>query len=107
MRSVQDVPDPDKPETWRFQVVTSWLGERDSSMDNEARLRQVKEKASRLCEPFKSANLWMPDDTLVTYDPLGYWSPVARDSKGGRVTLAGDAAHAMTPRKIARPHMPN
>ena len=78
--------------------MTSWLGQRDTSLDHAGRLAQVKEKASVLCEPFRSATLWMPEDTLVTYDQLGYWIPIPWDNREGRVTLAGDAAHPMTPR---------
>lgn len=41
----------------------------------------------------------MPDDTNITYDRMAYWVPVSWDSRDGRITLAGDAAHPMTPRK--------
>lgn len=95
----EDVPDPDKPETWRFQIVTSWLGIRDTSLDDAGRLAQVKEKAKVLPEPFRSANIWMPDDTRITYDQLAYWIPVPWDNRDGRATLAGDSAHAMTPHR--------
>jgi hypothetical protein len=49
---VQDVPDPEDPANWRFQVVTSWLGKQDDSLDTAGRLAQVKQKASTMCEPF-------------------------------------------------------
>ena len=69
-------------------------------MDNEARLTQVKQKASILKnEPFRNAVLWMPDDTVVTYDTMAYWIPIPWDNHAGRVTLAGDAAHPMTPHR--------
>ncbi|KAI9690268.1 MAG: hypothetical protein M1822_009229 [Bathelium mastoideum] len=97
--AIQDVPDPNKPETWRFQIVTSWFGHRDPSMDNAARLAQVKQKASFLCEPFRSANLWMPDDTKISYDQVSYWISTPWDTQKGRCTLAGDAAHPMTPHR--------
>ena len=97
---VQDVPDPNDPASWRFQVVTSWLGKQDTSLDNVGRLAQVKEKAQILCEPFRSAILWMPEDQNITYDTMAYWVSVPWDSQDGRVTLAGDAAHAMPPRKL-------
>ena len=64
---VQDVPDPEDPANWRFQVVTCWLGKQDDSLDDAGRLAQVKQKASVLCEPYRSAVVWMPDDTKITY----------------------------------------
>ena len=75
---------------------------RDTSLDDAARLKQVKEKAKVLPEPFRSANLWIPDDTHITYDQLAYWIPIPWDNRDGRATLCGDAAHPMTPRKFTR-----
>jgi len=63
-------------------------------------LAQLKEKGALLCEPFRSAVAWIPDDTVVTYDTMAYWVSIPWDNHDGRVTLAGDAAHPMTPRKI-------
>ncbi|PMD29379.1 FAD/NAD(P)-binding domain-containing protein [Hyaloscypha variabilis F] len=97
--SIQDVPDPEDPANWKFQVVTSWLGKQDDSLDTAGRLAQVKEKASTMCEPFRSAVLWMPDDTKITYDTMAYWVTTPWDNHDGRVTLAGDAAHPMTPHR--------
>ncbi|RFU28012.1 hypothetical protein B7463_g8318, partial [Scytalidium lignicola] len=97
--SIQDVPDPEDPAHWRFQVVNSWLGKQDESLDSAGRLAELKQKASVMCEPFRSAALWMPDDTNVTYDRMAYWVPVPWDNHDGRVTLAGDAAHPMTPHR--------
>lgn len=75
------------------------MGSRDPSMGNAARLAQVKQKASSLCEPFRSANLWMPEDTKISYDQISYWVSIPWDTHGGRCTLAGDAAHPMTPHR--------
>jgi hypothetical protein len=44
------------------------MGEEDDSLDNAGRFAQVKQKALTLCEPSRSAILWMPDDTKITYD---------------------------------------
>jgi 2-polyprenyl-6-methoxyphenol hydroxylase-like FAD-dependent oxidoreductase len=95
------MPDPDRPETWAFQVGSSWLGQRDLSLSNEERMAMVKKAASQLSEPFRSANLWMPDNTVINTDPISYWVPIPFDTHRGRVTLCGDAAHPLPPRKFA------
>lgn len=56
----------------------------------------MKRRASHFAEPFKSAVLSVPDDTIVTEIKLGDWPCLEWDNQGGNVTLAGDAAHAMT-----------
>ena len=48
--SMQDVPDPERPETWSFYIVTSWLGERDDSLDNAGRMKVLKDKGRQLAE---------------------------------------------------------
>lgn len=96
---VQEVPDPEKPEDWKFQLVTSWLGTPDTALSSTEGLALVKKKASVLADPFKSANLWIPEGTPISFDRLSYWATIPWDNHGGRVTLAGDAAHPMPPRK--------
>jgi 2-polyprenyl-6-methoxyphenol hydroxylase-like FAD-dependent oxidoreductase len=101
---VQDVPEPDKPETWLFQIIIFWMddGTPDEEDSNEWRLRLVKERAEKWVEPFRSACLWLKDDTIIPKDTLRYWAePVKWDNHGGRITLCGDSAHPMTPRKCA------
>jgi len=80
-----------------FQLVTCWLGKLDESLDNAARVAQLKEKGSLLAEPYRSAWKWIPDDTKMTYNNIAYWVPVPWDNHSGRATLAGDAAHPMPP----------
>ena len=48
--TMQDVPDPDKPETWKFFFMTSWLGMRDDNLDNEGRLKAIKDRGEKLAE---------------------------------------------------------
>ena len=48
--STQDVPDPDKPETWRFFIFVSWLGEPDRSLDNAGRIKAMKDRGAKLAE---------------------------------------------------------
>ncbi len=95
---MQDVPSESDPANWCFQIVTSRIGKLDSNLDDRARLAQVKELASVLAEPFRSAVQWIPDDTKITYNSIAYWVTVPWDDHGGRATLAGDAAHPMPPR---------
>ncbi|KAI4125379.1 MAG: hypothetical protein LQ347_005395 [Umbilicaria vellea] len=97
--SVQDLPDAEKPETWRFQVVTSWVGERDPSWTDSDRLALVKSRMQDQAEPFRSVNLWIPDDTPVTFDDIAYWVTIPWNNHGGRITLAGDAAHPQAPHR--------
>lgn len=92
MLAVQDVPDPDDPATWTFQLqTTSHKGE-----DDVTSLANLKAKAATFGEPFRSANLWIPEGTKVHENKLSYWIPIPWDDRNGRITLAGDAAHPMT-----------
>lgn len=59
----------------------------------------VKSRMQDQAEPFRSANLWIPDDTPVKFDDIAYWVTIPWDNHGGRITLAGDAAHPQAPRK--------
>ncbi|KAI9870313.1 MAG: hypothetical protein M1830_004384 [Pleopsidium flavum] len=98
--SILDVGDPSKPETWEFQLMSSWK-KADEDGDqlnplNSLPLSELKTKTKRFAEPFRSANEWIPDGTPVRMNRVTYWPPIAWNSHGGRVTLAGDAAHPMT-----------
>lgn len=46
-RTVQDIPDPSRPEDWTFIVGTSWLGQRDPNMDNAGRLADLRKAVSK------------------------------------------------------------
>lgn len=91
----------DKPERWKFQLLFSWSGNPLPEDDNNyaGRLRYLKERAQHWVEPWRSAGLWVKDDTEIPADACTYWQIVPWDNNQGRVTLAGDAAHAITPRK--------
>ena len=76
-------------------------------MNVRDRLRQVKEKSKAWKDPVRSALDWTPDDhDMVYYGPLANWDPSLEehswDNHGGKVTLAGDAAHPMTYRTFPR-----
>ena len=93
-----DIVDPTRPESWVFQLLYSKWDTAEPAATNEERLAQLKELGHALCEPFKSAALWLKDDTQVYPDRLKDWpNPPKWDNHGGRVTIAGDAAHPMAP----------
>ncbi|PYI09808.1 FAD binding domain-containing protein [Aspergillus sclerotiicarbonarius CBS 121057] len=102
---VHDAEYRDRPETWTFFFYISWPSTLQEQMEtadwtNSQRLKQVKEFAKSFTDPWKSAFEWLPDDHQVWYMGLSDFDPRAKDHRwdnhGGRVTLAGDAAHAMT-----------
>jgi 2-polyprenyl-6-methoxyphenol hydroxylase-like FAD-dependent oxidoreductase len=93
---VQDVPDPNDPATWSFQLQTTG----HKVQEDVTSLANLKAKAATFGEPFRSANLWIPEGTPVFENKLSYWVPIPWDDHNGRITLAGDAAHPMTFRKL-------
>jgi len=103
---LQDAPEVDKPEGWTFFFYISWkssLAQQDEERQtygNKERLAQVKEKSKGYCEPWKSAFEWVPEDQPAWYFDLAVWDPSLPEhnwnTRDGRVTLAGDAAHPMT-----------
>ncbi|KUJ11661.1 FAD/NAD(P)-binding domain-containing protein [Mollisia scopiformis] len=103
---LQDAPDADKPEGWTFFFYISWNASLEQqttervTFGNKERLAQVKRKSKGYCEPWKSAFEWVPEDQPAWYFDLTVWDPSLPDhqwdTRNGRVTLAGDAAHPMT-----------
>jgi 2-polyprenyl-6-methoxyphenol hydroxylase-like FAD-dependent oxidoreductase len=94
---VADVPDPDRPETWVFQLMPSWTGPYNPDQTDAERLAFLKDKAQYFAEPWKSAFLWIPDGTPFPCSNMTHWVTIPWDNRKGMVTLAGDAAHAMPP----------
>lgn len=67
----------------------------------KTRVKYYKSFVSSFCEPFRTAGLKLGDDDSIPIYPGQQWSPdMPWDNHGGRVTLAGDAAHSMVPRKL-------
>lgn len=66
----------------------------------DERMALMKEIAHGWCEPFRSFVLDVPEETCVKVVRLEDWVPGTEgrvwDNRDGRVTLVGDAAHAMT-----------
>ncbi|KAI1415289.1 FAD/NAD(P)-binding domain-containing protein [Hypoxylon sp. FL1857] len=108
MFSMLDAADKEHPENWEFAFYISWpcsIEEQDAEaaagIGIRERLQESKEKAKKFCDPVRSAYENIPDDLdKVYYVANGNWDPSLPEHKwdnhGGRVTLAGDAAHAMT-----------
>lgn len=94
--AVQDVPDPDKPETWVFQLQTTFKKslEPDLAEDEVSSLEKHWKRAETWGEPFKSANLWIPEGTKINVNKLSVWTPEPWDTRRGRAIIAGDAAHS-------------
>ncbi|KAH7327348.1 hypothetical protein BKA65DRAFT_66354 [Rhexocercosporidium sp. MPI-PUGE-AT-0058] len=97
MVAISNVPDPDDPTTWEFNIANSALGDSPLGLDNAALLQNVRRRCEGMAEPFRSSFTDLPDSTKVFTDKLYYWIPVPWDNHGGKVTLAGDAAHPMPP----------
>lgn len=103
------MPDANDPTTWTFQILSTWPFKTVEDYDNDdddGRLKRLKAHVKRdgWAEPYKSAIEWIPDDTPVLKDRLNIWKTQPWDNQGGRVTLCGDAAHAMTFRKFFKPN---
>ena len=100
--AVHDVPDKARPETWIWMLSFTWR--RDSKQGDivdSAEIRKIwNGYAEILGEPLRDAFITAPDKSTLWCDRVGQWPTVAWDNHYGRVTLAGDAAHPMTYRKI-------
>ncbi|KAH6708964.1 hypothetical protein BKA61DRAFT_635226 [Leptodontidium sp. MPI-SDFR-AT-0119] len=97
-QSISGMPDgPDHPESWIFHMAMAWLGESDNSLSYSERLALIKERAESLAEPVRSAFMWLPEDTSVHKADISYWISQPWNNRQGRLTLIGDAAHAMPP----------
>jgi hypothetical protein len=92
--------DKDDYSTWTFHYVITWPRELPGmpykGQSNADRLRVLKSFADDFAEPRRSALAWMRDDQEVPNDTIKIWVPTPWDNHGGQVTLAGDAAHAIS-----------
>jgi len=102
--AIQEVPDVDKPETWVFQLQVTWkkTTEPDLAEEDVSSVEKHWQRSEIMAEPFKSANRWIPEGTKILVNKMAYWVPQEWDTRGGRVIIAGDAAHPMTFRKCSQ-----
>ncbi|KAK3353976.1 putative monooxygenase [Lasiosphaeria hispida] len=99
--ATQDIADREDPSTFSFQIVRSWRGQTDFLQGAEA-VEKIKEVTSNpaIHDPFRSAVHWISADTArFVVSQMHYWATVPWDSRGGRVVLAGDAAHSVLPNR--------
>lgn len=96
-----------REELYECQIIISWpyrSGWRgqvepvDVPEDHGERVRFIKNIASTWAEPFHDLVERIPEDTEVKAIKLEDWVPTRGlwDNQGGKVTMVGDAAHAMT-----------
>ncbi|KAJ9608059.1 hypothetical protein H2200_007047 [Cladophialophora chaetospira] len=99
--AVIDASDKQQPENWKFQVYCSWKGPPFASDFNtlQERLHFFQDRLSRFCEPWRTAGLALKADEVVHVDSGAQFAPYPWNNKDGKVTLAGDAAHAMLPHR--------
>lgn len=89
-----DKPDLKKPETWIFYLLTTWpIKSKEDEENTDNRLERLKEHMDGWADPYKSIVDWLQDDVVINKDQLRIWHPKPWNNHGGRVTLAGDAAH--------------
>ncbi|MCJ1470410.1 hypothetical protein MMC07_009055 [Pseudocyphellaria aurata] len=101
--SLHDAPDPNRPEDWVFFHYISFFESKNivSNKSTAEHIMHQKQLAREFCDPIKSVYEAMPDDnTMAWYTKLQQWDPQAPghrwNNQGGRITLAGDAAHPMS-----------
>lgn len=88
------VDNPVDESSWTTFWTKIWNGEAVHLRGSDA-LTYIRENTTPLRDVFQSAIDWTPENSNVFIDEMKYWSPVPWDNHGGRVTLAGDAAHPM------------
>ena len=105
MSLVLDVADPARPNSWTFQLTSSRVESASHDVsglaDNNDQLAALKAMAENFADPFRSAYRWISEDTVVRTEKVSYWEPIRWNNRKGLVTLAGDAAHPMTIRKVS------
>ncbi|KAI8965484.1 FAD/NAD(P)-binding domain-containing protein [Daldinia sp. FL1419] len=93
--------EPDGRISFDAQVLVSWVVKNpitDAIPDtHQERIQMMKQRARNYAEPLRSIVMDIPDDLgSTTALRLADYPPRKWNNRDGRVTLAGDSAHAMT-----------
>lgn len=86
-------------EKYRVQIITSWMvkSEKDQVPPSDVeRIAEMKRRATNFHPLLRQAVEYIPDSAPVLEIALQDWPCLDWDNRNGRVTLVGDAAHAMT-----------
>lgn len=72
----------------------TWSSPVDQPLPEGAEAERIWERHANLtAEPLRSAFLLCSQEGRLNHARLGQWPTIAWDNRGGRITLAGDAAH--------------
>ncbi|KAK0647129.1 hypothetical protein B0T16DRAFT_391429 [Cercophora newfieldiana] len=96
--SVMHADKPDDISTWSITWIKIWrkskLPDPPAKNGPEA-LAWIQETTKGLADPFQSQIAWTANGDDVYIDEMRTWVSVPWETRNGRVTLAGDAAHPM------------
>ncbi|KAL5050900.1 hypothetical protein BDW71DRAFT_194029 [Aspergillus fruticulosus] len=96
--SILETPANNANGLWRVQINLSWpakTAEDEVPSTDEERLANMKKRAAGFVPFLYETIQRIPDGTPVLEIDLADWECLPWDNRDGRVTLAGDAAHAM------------
>lgn len=79
--------------------MQTWRSEEPTGLEGDNILPAMYERGKAFGYPFGEVFATIPPGTKVWHNRLSYWPTKPWEGKG-LVTLAGDAAHAMTFRKF-------
>lgn len=99
---VHDAYDKSDTADYEFIVMSGWAQTEPIKFpDSKAIISDIKQRAEVLVEPLRSITAAMDDEAQAWSSHLPYWPTQswAGHSDRGKVTLAGDAAHPMTPHR--------
>ncbi|KAH6662379.1 hypothetical protein B0J14DRAFT_685832 [Halenospora varia] len=93
--SIHDCSSED-PGDWTWMLMQTWRSDKPTGLAGDNILPAMYELGKSFGHPFNEVFATIPQGTKVWHNRLSCWPTKPWDSRGGLVTLAGDAAHAMT-----------